>query len=276
MLASLSSAVSGLDAFQQDMNVIGNNIANVNTNGFKSATMDFGDSFSNTLQAATAATSSSGSSNTMQVGTGVAIDAISNNWTTGTLAQGNPDDMAIQGEGFFIVKDPSSTGAQYVTQAGNFTLDSSGFLVTQPNLYRAQGYAISGTTTSQTLSDIQIGTSGVTDYSMNAAGVVSVLNSSGVSQPIFQVALQNFANPDALESVGNNLYGNITNAGPTGPAAPNTNGLGTISKGEVELSNVDLSGEMANLITAQRGFEANSKIITASDEMLQTVVNMIH
>ena len=94
---------------------------------------------------------------------------------------------------------------------------------------------------------------------------------------VAQLALQNFQDPDALQNVGQNLYSNMANAGPlTAPGAPNTNGLGPIIQGDDEMSNVDLAGEMANLITAQRGFEANSKIITASDEVLQTVVNMVH
>jgi len=271
MLGSLSSAVSGLDSFQTDMNVIGNNIANVNTDGFKSATVNFADSFSNTLQAATGATSSTGSSNAIQVGTGVNIDSISNNWSTGTLSATNPTDLAINGAGFFVVRDPSSTNATYATQVGDFTLDSSGFLVT-PDGYRVQGLMGAGTSPT----DIQIGNNSSTAYSVSASGVVT-MDVNGTSTTVGQVLLQNFQDPGALQNVGGNLYSNMTAAGPlTAATAPNSNGLGAIKQGYSELSNVDLSGEMANLITAQRGFEANSKIVTASDEMLQTVVNMVH
>jgi flagellar hook protein FlgE len=99
----------------------------------------------------------------------------------------------------------------------------------------------------------------------------------GVSQVVGQIMLQNFQDPNALQNVGGNLFSNMTNAGPLAAVtAPGSNGLGSIKQGYAELSNVDLSGEMANLITAQRGFEANSKVVTASDEMLQTVVNMVH
>jgi flagellar hook protein FlgE len=273
MLGSLSSAVSGLDSFQTDMNVIGNNIANVNTDGFKAGTVDFADSFSNTLQAASGATTSTGSSNAIQVGTGVNIDAINANWSTGTLASSNPSDLAINGAGFFVVADPTSK-TQYATQVGDFTLDSNGYLVT-PDGYRVQGY-MGALGTSTTLTDIQIGNNSSTSYSVNGSGVVS-MSVDGVSQVVGQIMLQNFQDPNALQNVGGNLFSNMTNAGPLAAVtAPGSNGLGSIKQGYAELSNVDLSGEMANLITAQRGFEANSKVVTASDEMLQTVVNMVH
>src|SRR5208282_2004769 len=127
MLTSLSSAVSGLDAFQQQMDIIGNNIANLNTTGFKSATGNLADSFSNTLQAATASTSSSNpGTNPMQIGTGVNTISITNDWAQGTInPTGVSSNLAINGNGFFVVQDPSST-AQYATQDGTFTLNNNG------------------------------------------------------------------------------------------------------------------------------------------------------
>ena len=275
MLGSLSAAVSGLDAFQQDMNVIGNNIANVNTDGFKAGTIDLADSFSNTLLAATGATSSSSGNNAMQVGTGVTIDAISSNWASGTLgATNNSQDLAIYGNGFFVVKDPKSTNT-YATQVGNFTLDSNGYLVTQPDGYQIQGYGAAGGVVNSTVGPIQVGNSSTISYSVSPAGVVTMDN-AGTPVVVGQVLLQNFQDPSALQSVGANLYSGLATAGASALTTPGSSGLGTIMQGNLELSNVNLPDEMANLITAQRGFEANSKIVTASSEMLQTVVNMVH
>jgi len=116
MFTALSSAVSGLDAYQEQMDIIGNNIANINTTGFKSATGNLADSFSNTLQAATAATGSDNATNAMQIGTGVNTVSVTNDWSQGAInSTGVASDLAINGNGFFVVQDPN-TGAQYVTR----------------------------------------------------------------------------------------------------------------------------------------------------------------
>jgi flagellar hook protein FlgE len=115
----------------------------------------------------------------------------------------------------------------------------------------------------------------MSSYTINAQGVITVALSDGTSFSRAQVMLQNFADPQALTSVGNNLYSNTANAGGlSAPAAPGSGALGTIQSGALELSNVNLSAQMADLITAQRAFEANSKIVTTSDELLQDVVNL--
>ena len=283
MMSSLTSAVSGLDNFQEQMDVIGNNIANVDTTGFKAGVVDFADAFSNTLQAPTAGSSStSAGSNPIQTGTGVTITGINSNWNQGSLSTtGIPSDLAISGNGFFMVQNPA-TQAQYATQAGDFTLNSSGYLVTDTG-EEVMGYNNSGLST---IGPIQINasqapatsspTATMSSYSIGATGQITVNLSDGTTASSGQVMLQNFGNPQALTSVGNNLYSNMANAGPLAATltAPGSNGLGTIQSGALELSNVDLSSQMANLIIAQRGFEANSKIITTSDELLQDVVNM--
>jgi flagellar hook protein FlgE len=282
MLTSLSSSVSGLDAFQQQMDIIGNNIANLNTTGFKSATGNLADSFSNTLQAATASTSSSNpGTNPMQIGTGVNTISITNDWAQGTInPTGVSSNLAINGNGFFVVQDPSST-AQYATQDGTFTLNNNGNLVTSNGML-VQGYSNTGLST---LGPIVINTQGMpstssptatmTSYSISSSGTITVNLSDGTSFVRGQILLQNFQNPQALVNQGSNLYSNMTNAGPlTALTAPGSSGLGTIQSGALELSNVDLAAQMADLIVAQRGFEANSKIVTTSDELLQDVVNM--
>jgi flagellar hook protein FlgE len=274
MLPSLNSAVSGLDAFQQQMDVIGNNIANVDTAGFKAGTVDFADQFSSVL-------GNAGGVNTLQAGTGVSIAAIVNNFSQGTVSNtGVPTDLAVSGNGFFVVRD-SVTNAQYVTRAGDFQLDANGYLVT-PNGGRVEGFSDSGLTTQ---GDIKIDTAGmpatsdpnatITSYTIDAQGKVNVNLSDGTSFVRGQILLQNFQSPQALVNAGNNLFTATAAAGGlTAPVAPGASGTGKVQSGALELSNVDLSGEMANLIVAQRAFEANSKVITTSDELLQVLVNM--
>jgi flagellar hook protein FlgE len=281
MLTALSSAVSGLDAYQEQMDIIGNNIANLNTTGFKSATGNLVDSFSDTLQAATAATGNDNAMDAMQIGTGVTTASITNDWSEGAInSTGVTSNLAINGNGFFVVQDPS-TGSQYVTQDGTFSLNTNGYLVNSSGM-EVLGYANSGLSTT---GPIQINTTGMpstsnpnasmTSYTINAQGVISVNLSDGTSFARGQVLLQNLGDPQALTSVGNNLYSNWTNAAPLAAAgAPGSGSLGTIQSGALELSNVDLSAQMADLIVAQRAFEANSKMITTADELLQDVVNM--
>jgi flagellar hook protein FlgE len=283
MLNAMSAAVSGLDAYQEQMDIIGNNIANLNTTGYKSATGNLVDAFSDTLQAATAATSSgTNGTNPEQIGTGVMTGSITNDWSSGGLnATGVASNMAINGNGFFVVQDPVS-GTQYVTQDGTFSMNTNG------NLVNSAGMELVGYNTSSlsgTIGPIQIDTTGMpstssptatlTSYTIGGNGIITVNLSDGTSFPRGQVLLQNFTDPQALTSVGNNLYSNTGNAGGlSAPGTPGSTSLGTIQSGALELSNVDLSAQMADLITAQRAFEANSKIITTSDELLQDMVNL--
>jgi flagellar hook protein FlgE len=279
MLRSLDSGVSALQQFQQEMDVIGNNIANVNTVGFKSADVSFADTFSQTL--------GSSSIGSMQVGTGVLTSSISNDFTQGSVtSSGIKTDLAVNGEGFFLVKD-SVSGAQYATRDGHFSV-VNGFLVNSTGM-RVQGYSDTGLTT---LGDIQVDNTGATkidpisglpvadtspvaSYSFGNDGKLTVTLADGVSFTRGQVLLQNFTSPGQLFKAGNNLYTNLTAAGPlTAPVAPTTNGLGSIAGGYLEMSNVNLASEMVNLITTQRAFEAGGKIITTSDEILQTLVNL--
>ncbi len=276
MLSSLTSGVTGLDSFQEQMDVIGNNIANINTTGYKANVVDFADAFSNTLRSASGATSTSSGDNAIQVGTGVSITGIGNNWTQGAVSStGVSSDVAINGNGFFTVKDPV-TGNDYVTRDGTFSVDANGYLITD-NGDRVQGYSDTGLST---LGDIKVDITGSTSvagmvsYSVDTLGRINVVQSDGTTFVRGQILLQNFQDPGKLVNQGNNLYSNLSEAGSTGLVASGINGNGSLQGSALELSNVDLSNEMANLITAQRAFEANSKIITTSNEVLQTVVNM--
>jgi flagellar hook protein FlgE len=272
MLSSLASGVSGLENFQQEMNVIGNNIANVNTTGFKAGVFDFADTFSNTLQGAGA------TSPAIQVGTGVEIAAISNNWNQGSInSTGVSSNLAISGNGFFQVKDPT-TGATFATRDGTFAVNASGQLVTSSGDI-VQGFNSSSLSTIGNLTINITGspsTAAISSYTIDPQGKITVNQADGTSFVCGQVLLQTYNDPQMLVSEGNNLYSNLTAAGPTTTTAvaPGSSGLGTLQAGALEGSNVDLSNEMANLITAQRAFEANSKIITTTNEVLQTLVNM--
>lgn len=270
MLLSLDSGVSALEQFQEQLNVIANNIANVNTVGFKSADVSFADTLSETL--------GSNAAGSTQVGTGVMTAGITNDFSIGSITTtGVQSDMAIQGNGFFLVKDPT-TGNSYVTQDGHFTVDSSGYLVTS-NGMRVQGYSDSGLST---VGDIQIDNNGNTakmqSYSIGEDGKISVLLDGTPSTTITrgQILLDSVANPDQLIKVGNNLYSGLTAAGAsTTPVAPKSSGMGSIVTGSLEMSNVDLAAELTNLITVQSAYQANSKVITTSDNVLQTLVNLV-
>jgi flagellar hook protein FlgE len=273
MLRSLNSGVSAMQQFQQQMDVIGDNIANVNTTGYKDARVDFADALSQNLQM-------TGSGGATQVGTGVITDSITNQFTQGPInSTGGKNDMAISGNGFFVVKD-SVSGASYATRAGDFQIDSSGYLVTSSGM-RVQGYTDAALTT---VGDIKIDnnngatpapTAAVQSWTFGTDGKISVTLSDSTTFTRGQVLLQNYTSPQSLIKQGDNLYANLTAAGPLAAmAVPNTNGVGYIKGQALESSNVDLSTEFSTMITAQRAFEAGSKIITTSDEMLQTLVNL--
>jgi flagellar hook protein FlgE len=266
LLSALNNAVSGLQVFQQDLDVIGNNIANVNTTGFKSDRMDFQDTFNQAL----------GGDTSVQVGAGVATAAVQSNFVGGTIAStGVGTDLAISGNGFFVVSDTSSgTAQQYLTRAGDFHVDGNGYLVT-PGGLRVQGFAAGATS----VSDLKIvpptgSTATISSFSIDAFGNINAIMSDTTTSVLGQVALQNCADPNALTRHGDNLYSAPAAAGLLPQGKPQSSGLGSIKSSCLEMSNVDLSTEMTNLITAQRAFEANSKIVTTSDEVLQDLVNL--
>jgi flagellar hook protein FlgE len=272
MLRSLNTAVSGMQQFQEDIDVIGNNIANVNTTGYKDARLDFEDTFSQALGVG---------SPSNQVGTGVTTGATQNNFNQGTINNtGFGSDLAISGQGFFVVRS-TADNAQFVTRAGDFHADSSGYLVTN-DLLRVQGFSDAGLTTS---GDLQIDATGapataaagatVKSWSIDQSGKIMVTLSDNTEFVRGQVLLQNYSDPGALIKEGANLYSAGTAAGPLSQLSPpQTQGLGEIQSGALEMSNVDLTAEMANLITAQRAFQANARVITTSDEILQEVANL--
>ena len=270
MVRSLNSGVSGIQQFQGKMDVIGNNNANTNTLGFKSGRADFEDAFSQSL---------SGGTTNYQVGSGVSTATVRSLFMQGTLSRTLvPTDVAIEGDGFFMVRDPIS-GNTFATRAGAFDVDSQGFLVTSDGL-RVQGYSDAALTTR---GDLRIddtgkpaGDTGVYQrFNIDTEGRINVALNNGTTFVRGQILLQKFQNPNALVKEGSNLFSSMDAAGPLAQAeGPKTNGLGQIANGYLEMSNVDIANEFTSMITTQRGFQASARIITTSDEMLQEVVNL--
>ncbi|MDI6604117.1 MAG: flagellar basal-body rod protein FlgF [Thermoanaerobacteraceae bacterium] len=409
MLRSIYSAVSGLRAHQAKMDVIGNNIANVNTIGYKSSRMTFKEIFSQTIKGASAAQGNGGGTNPQQIGLGVAIGSIDTNFSRGGAQRtDNSTDLSIDGNGFFIV---SNGGANLYTRAGNFSFDSNGELVT-PDGYKVLGWMSSdgktistdsssikpislkdwSNTNPATTTQLQIGgnlnaatpinssasynvtvydsqggshivtinfkrtASNTWDWSANSSdssitsitgngtltfdangnisgtatgtltftmditktnatigpvntdlskltmfsndtdirelskdgnaagsleninidkyGVISGIYSNGRRQVIGQIATADFQNPMGLEKTGNTMFINTVNSGDPMIGAPATSTRGALNPGTLEMSNVDIANEFSDMITTERGFQANSKVITTSDEILQDLVNL--
>jgi flagellar hook protein FlgE len=265
MLRSLFTAISGLGAHQKMLDVTANNIANVNTTGYKSSSIEFEDALNQTLQGGGAPTSTAGGTNPPQIGLGVAVAGTQTNFTQGSnQATGVPSNMLINGDGFFVVQ---KNGQTLYTRAGNFSLDSAGDLVTPDG---AKVCDTSGNPLN--LSGLTNGT--YASWSIDSNGNINAVDSTGAITTIGQVGIARFANPNGLAKVGDSAYAASPNSGPASVGAANSGSRGSITSGYVEMSNVDLSQELTNLIIAERGFQANSKVITTSDEVLQTLVNL--
>lgn len=263
MMRSLYSGVSGLQSHQTKMDVVSNNIANVNTVGFKKSQTVFQDMLSQTIAAATAA-DTSGGRNAQQIGTGVKVGAINVITTQGAIySTGSSTDIMIQGEGYFMVTDGNDN--QFYTRAGSFTLDNEGNLVNGAGMILCDD---SG-------DPIQID-----DYSGNiniaANGTITYTDADGEPQEYgSQIGLTTFPNPAGLTKVGGSLYTVSAASGdPNDTAIPGEEGTGTLCSSALEMSNVDLSSEFVDMIVAQRGFQANSKSIQTSDEMLQELMTL--
>ncbi len=404
MLRSLFSGISGLRSHQTMLDVTGNNIANVNTTGFKSSQIQFQDTLSQVLSNAGAAQAGQGGTNPAQVGLGVRVAGITTNFTQGaSQLTGRSTDMMIQGDGFFAVRKGNDT---YYTRDGSFDFDATGDMVLPGDGAMVQGWAaVNGVIdTTAPLTDLRVpagslmgaqGTAAATYEGnldstaapgtaitrsltvFNSTGVASTLNltftkgpdagdpwslvgtvnaadgtalgttsygnvtfdpttgaltsagnvsvavggstvnvnlsaltgfsgvdtvkgldqdghaagtlqsfqlgqdgtitgsfSNGLKQVIGRLAMANFTNPAGLEKVGGSLFTTTVNSGTIQLGTPGTGGRGTLAGGSLEMSNVDLSSEFTNLIVAQRGFQANARVITTSDQVLQELVNL--
>jgi flagellar hook protein FlgE len=285
LIGTLGSGVSALRTFMKGLEVIGANIANVNTTGYKGSEAKYADSFSNILQRSSPSTAGGSNTPSTGIGTGVVLAGVNTNFSQGSLAStGKDTDLGVSGNGFFHVKNILD-GSEYATRSGDFRWDDQGFLVT-PQGFRVQGATGAGLAT---VGDVQLGTppAGTQRQSVtiDKGGNVVEFYSDGTSATTNQVLLQTFTDPAALVKEGNNLYSGLIAAGPVGAAAassdldvtvnkPGTNGLGSIQSGTLELSNVDLTDQFANLITTQRSFQAASRLVTVSDSVLEDIVNL--
>lgn len=390
MLRSLFSGISGLRSHQTMLDVTGNNIANVNTTGFKSSQIQFQDTLSQVVQNAGGPQAGVGGTNPAQVGLGVRVAGITTSFTQGAAQlTGRSTDMMVQGDGFFVVRKGTET---FYTRAGSFDFDGTGQMVlpgegalvqgwaavngvvdtngpltdlrvpagaimnavaTQNAVYKGNldGSAPDGTTltraitvydatgverdleltftkaatgwsvaatdgtatvpgtpmtfdatgaltapTALTVGGVAVDLSRITafaglenvaadgqdgqaagvlqSFSLNADGTIVGSFSNSLKQVVGRIALGNFTNPAGLEKAGGSLFRTTVNSGDAQLGAAGQGGRGTLAGGMLEMSNVDLSSEFTSLIVAQRGFQANSRVITTSDELLQELVNL--
>ncbi|MET3960937.1 flagellar hook protein FlgE [Marmoricola sp. OAE513] len=282
MLRSLFAGISGLRVNQTMLDVTGNNIANANTTGFKSSSVVFQDTLSQMLTGAAAANPNRGGTNPIQVGLGVQLAATNANFTQGsTQTTGRPTDLMIQGDGFFVVKKGNE---QLYTRAGAFTFDNTGTLV-GPTGNRVQGYALdaAGLPTGG-LIDVTLDTSALTpavpvgveltSYNIGSDGKLRGIFDDGIQRDMAQIAIADFNNPMGLEKVGETSYRESANSGAVQLDVAGAGRRGTLVGGSLEMSNVDLAAEFTNLILAQRGFQASSRVITTSDQVLEDLVNI--
>ena len=261
MIRALWTSASGMEAQQMNLDVIANNLANVNTTGFKKANVQFQEMMYDTAEAPGASSTDSSTTPTgIQVGYGSKPVATERNFSQGSLQQtGNTYDVAIQGTGFFKLTLPDGSNAY--TRDGSFLVNADGQIVT------SQGYLLTGAgQIDPKATNVTIGSDGT---------ISAVIN--GTTAKIAPITISNFPNPQGLSSEGNNLYLATDAAGTAiDGQTPGTNGLGTLSQGYTETSNVQVVEEMVNMIQAQRAYEINSKAIQASDDMMQMANNMRH
>lgn len=281
MMRGMFSAISGLKNHQVMLDVTANDIANVNTIGYKSARTTFKDSLTQLQRGASGTSGANGGTNAAQVGLGVGLGSIDNLMTGGALqSTGNPLDVAIQGEGFFRVAQavvaspstviPAGTNAQF-TRAGNLTTNTDGYLLTQEGFY-VLGKNVAGAAGTDQLLRVP---PGGTNVAIGQDGSVSYIPAGGGARTtVGFLALATFQNAAGLERASGNRWIESANSGVAQLSTPGNDGKGLTSAGTIEMSNVDLAQAFTSMITSQRGFQANSRVISTSDEMLQDLVNL--
>jgi len=253
--AALWAAKTGLDAQQTEMSVISNNLANVNTTGYKEDRAVFEDLlYQNQTQVGADTSQTTQSPSGLSIGTGVQVVSTEKEYGQGSLTQtGNPLDVAIQGQGFFQIQMPDGTLAY--TRDGTFQTNAEGQLVD------SSGYVVQpGITIPQSAQSVTIGTDGT---------VTVLLPGQSTPTQVGQLQLANFINPAGLQPIGQNLLVQSASSGSPQTGTPGVNGLGTVAQGELESSNVDVVEELVNMIQTQRAYEMNSKAISTVDSMLQ-------
>ena len=279
MLRSMYSGISAMKANQTKMDVVGNNVANVGTTAYKKTTTRFSDALYQSSIYSSAPTAIAGGVNPGQVGIGTKVSGILKNMEQGSIqTTGRDTDLAIDGDGFFTVQvGANQTG---YTRDGSFSLDMNGNMVT------AQGYKVLGTDGNPIKIPEQMQNANgddqkVVSFNISNDGSISYLLADGTKMPQKDaqgniVGVQQtlkisvFQNEEGLEQLGGNVYGETANSG----QPINNPVFGKVTQGAIEMSNVDLSEEFTEMIVTTRAFQAASKIITTSDELLQEIVNL--
>ncbi|HEY7629717.1 MAG TPA: flagellar hook-basal body complex protein [Thermoleophilaceae bacterium] len=282
------AAISGLKTHQIMMDVTANDIANVNTIGYKGSRTTFADSLAQLQRGGAGQGPGQGGSNPAQVGLGTQLGSIDNVMSSGSFqSTGNTTDLAIQGSGWFrlsqgtinagppVTVTPTAGTTQY-TRAGNFRTNDDGYLVTADGYY-VLGRTVPSTTISATPPGadqlIQIPQGG-TQVAVGADGSVSYIPAGSATRTIAgYVSLANFSNESGLQRASGNRWTASAASGPEEIGTPGGDFGPTVS-GELEMSNVDLATEFTNMISAQRGFQANSRVISTADDMLNDLVNL--
>jgi len=260
MIRALWTAATGMQSQQVNMDVIANNLANVNSSGFKKSRADFQDILYQTTKAAGTGGDGVEVPTGIQVGLGSRVAAVQKVFTTGDFQQTeNELDLAIEGTGFFQVTLPD--GSEAYTRSGALKKDSTGRLVT------SDGYPV--------VPEIVI-PEGSTSVTIGSTGTVDVLlDGESTSTQVGDIELIRFANPAGLSSLGRNLYAETAATGTPQSGTPGEEGFGTLSQGFLEGSNVNIMEEMVNMIAGQRAYEVNSKAIKTADEMLQMTSGLV-
>lgn len=304
MMRSLYSAITGLKNHQISMDIIGNNIANVNTAGYKRERASFATMLGQEVRGASAPTATVGGTNGISIGLGSILGSVDKIMGQGSSQYtGKATDMMIRGEGMFVLNN--GAGNVY-TRVGNFDFDKDGNLIDVSTGAKLQGYdyvsTIDATATPPTISpdadpwgpatdlpgDIkftlgddldQASPTGykLTSFSIGQDGVVTGIYSDGtysVTKPMFKIAIATFPNQSGLTPQGNNYYAESNNSGLANIGHPGDGGKGLIIPNYLEMSNVDLSQEFTDMIVTQRGFQANSRVITVSDTLLQELIDL--
>ncbi len=274
MIRSLFSAVSGLRGHQTMLDVIGNNIANVNTASFKSSRVLFSDLYYQTLTSASAPTATAGGQNPTQIGYGSLVSSIDVVNSRSSFQQTSRSlDVYVAGEGYFTVQN--ATGGKSYTRLGAFSFDPNGNLLDSDG-NKVMGQTTTGTTMTTTPAPITIANfSNYTSVSILPNGTISAIDSTtGAVAELGQLAIAVFQNPNGLQQQGTSYYAETGNSGAPTYAVAGSATAGALVSGGLEMSNVDLSKEFTDMIIAQRGFQANARVITTSDQVLEELVNL--
>lgn len=253
MIRALYSARTGMNGQQTQLDVISNNLANVNTGGFKKSRAQFEDLFYQSLRSVGAETVAGGVVPTgVQIGLGTRVTSVQKIFTQGDYTQtGNDLDMAIEGDGFFqILRD----GEPYYTRDGSFKTDPDGYIVNANGDRLQPEFAIPA---------------GTTLISIASSGILTAQDNTQQTIGSVQLTLHSFVNPAGLRSVGGNLFVESAASGAPTEGNPGTTGIGSLAQNFLETSNVDVTEEMVNLIITQRAYEVNSKAITTADQLLE-------